>query len=194
MARFTLVLRGALLVAVVAIVAYPMARAYSSSNDALVERGHYLVNGSGCNDCHTPKIFSPDGQMSLNTDLLLSGHPASEKLPDYDPEWVKPGNWVLFNDDLTACVGPWGVTCAANLTPDEQTGIGLWTKEHFIKALRTGKHMGEGRPIMPPMPWQGISQYSDDDLGAIFAYLKSIKPVANAVPAPVLAPPPPSGN
>lgn len=190
MARFTRVLRGMLLVAVVAIVVYPMARAYSESNDALVERGHYLVNGSGCNDCHSPKIFGPHGEMSLNPDLLLSGHPASEKLPEYDAEWTRPGQWVLFTDDLTACVGPWGVTCAANLTPDEQTGIGLWTEDHFIQALRTGKHMGQGRPIMPPMPWQGISQYSDDDLRAIFAYLKSIKPVKNAVPAPVLAPPP----
>lgn len=177
-------------VAVVCVVAYPMVAVSGESAD-LVERGRYLVNTSGCHDCHTPKLFGPHGEMKLNTELLLSGHPAGAELPEYDPAWVAPGQWVIMTQDLTACVGPWGVTYAANLTPDDQTGIGLWKVEHFMKAMRTGKHMGEGRPIMPPMPWEGIAQFTDDDLEAIFAYFKSIKPVKNAVPAPKLAPPPP---
>jgi hypothetical protein len=185
------VLRLLWFVAVIGVVVYPMARAYSGSNADLVERGRYLVDTGGCHDCHTPKIFTPDGRMTLNTELLLSGHPADAALPTYDAAWVKPGQWVIMTQDLTAYVGPWGVTYAANLTSDEQTGIGLWKKEHFIGAMRSGKHMGEGRPIMPPMPWEGIANYTDEDLGAIFAYLQSTQPVKNAVPAPQLAPPPP---
>jgi hypothetical protein len=90
-----------------------------------------------------------------------------------------------MNDNLTAFVGPWGMSFAANLTPDEQTGIGLWSEEHFINAMRTGKHMGAGRPILPPMPWSNLSRATDEDLQAMFAYFKSLKPVRNQVPAPV---------
>jgi hypothetical protein len=92
---------------------------------------------------------------------------------------------VLFSEDLTACVGPWGVTCSANLTPDQNTGLGLWTEEMFIAAMRTGKHMGAGRPIMPPMPWFSVAELTDDDLRAVFAYLRSLPPVKNAVPVPM---------
>jgi hypothetical protein len=49
----------------------------------------------------------------------------------------------------------------------------------------SGKHMGAGRPILPPMPWQNLSQAIDEDLRTIFAYLKSLPPVKNAVPAPI---------
>ena len=87
--------------------------------------------------------------------------------------------------DLTAWIGPWGITYTQILTPDDPTGIGTWTDEIFIKALRTGKHMGIGRPIMPPMPWQTIGQSTDEDLKAIFAYLKSLPPIHNQVPDPV---------
>ena len=55
----------------------------------------------------------------------------------------------------------------------------------FIKAMRTGRHMGYGRPILPPMPWQDIGSLKDEDLKAIFAYLRTIRPVSNHVPLPV---------
>lgn len=152
-----------------------------------VERGKYLVTVGGCNDCHSPKVWTPEGIPMPDENRLLSGHQATEKLPEYQKDWVKPGNWVLLSGNFTACVGPWGVSFAANLTPDEQTGIGLWTEDVFISALRTGKHMGKGRPILPPMPWPGLAQMTDEDLGAIFAYLKSIPPVKNQVPAPIMA-------
>lgn len=74
---------------------------------------------------------------------------------------------------------------SANLTPDNQTGIGLWTPDIFVKALRSGLHMGAGRPILPPMPWEMIRKMTDDDLNAVFTYLKSLPPVKNQVPAPV---------
>ncbi|HZQ59913.1 MAG TPA: diheme cytochrome c-553, partial [Casimicrobiaceae bacterium] len=85
--------------------------------------------------------------------------------------------------DLTAWAGPWGVSYAANLTPDK-TGIAGWTVDQFIQAMRTGKHLGVGRPILPPMPWQQIGKLTDRDLRAIYAYLKSLKPIDNQVPAP----------
>jgi hypothetical protein len=92
---------------------------------------------------------------------------------------------MLFNDHLTAAVGPWGVSFAMNLTPDDETGTGRWTEEHFVQAMRTGKHLGAGRPILPPMPWPNLQHATDDDLKSIFTYLKSIKPIKNAVPQPI---------
>jgi mono/diheme cytochrome c family protein len=161
----------------------PAART-SANKDPRIARGEYLVNAGSCNDCHSPKVMTERGPLP-DTARLLSGHPAGTKLPPFDAKDVGPGKWVLFTEDLTACVGPWGITRAANLTPDENTGIGLWTEEMFVNAIRTGKHMGMGRPIMPPMPWPNVATLTDDDLKAVFAYLKSLPPVKNAVPAPV---------
>lgn len=88
----------------------------------------------------------------------------------------------MFTQDISAAVNPWGASFAANLTPDNETGIGTWNEEMFVNALRTGKHLGAGRPIMPPMPWELVRQHSDEDLKAMFAYLKSLKPIKNKVP------------
>jgi mono/diheme cytochrome c family protein len=154
------------------------------TSDGLVARGKYLVNFGGCNDCHSPKIMTDRGPVP-DPKRLLSGHPETEKLPAFDKQLVTTSGWVLFTPDLTAAVGPWGVTCAYNLTPDENTGIGLWTEKMFIGALRTGKHMGAGRAIMPPMPWMNMNELTDEDLSAIYAYLMSIPPVKNAVPPPL---------
>jgi hypothetical protein len=85
----------------------------------------------------------------------------------------------------TAWAGPWGVSFTANLTPDAETGIGEWTFETFRSALRTGRHMGRGRPILPPMPWPVYGQMTDADLEAIFTYLKSRPAVKNRVPEPL---------
>jgi hypothetical protein len=91
-----------------------------------------------------------------------------------------------MSPDITAFAGPWGISYAANLTSDSATGIGAWTEEQFIKSMRTGKHLGaeNGRPILPPMPWPFISKMTDEDLSAVYAYLKSLPPVSNRVPAP----------
>ena len=93
----------------------------------------------------------------------------------------------------TAYVGPWGISYAANLTPDENTGLGIWTEEMFVAAIRTGKHMGQSRPIMPPMPWPAYRHMTDEDLRAIFAYLRTVPPIVNHVPEyqPPAAPPQP---
>ncbi len=153
------------------------------SHDSLVKRGAYLVGVMGCNDCHSPKIMSPTGPIP-DPDLLLSGHPASMPIAKVDTNIMH--NWVLFNMMNTAIVGPWGVSFSANLTSDS-TGIGNWSEDQFKTALRQGKSKGiaSNRMLLPPMPWQGYKNMKDDELKAIFAYLKSTKPVKNHVPAPI---------
>lgn len=152
----------------------------------IVEKGKYLLVVGGCNDCHTPKVMTPQGPM-LDTTKILSGHPAGSPLPEITYDATKPGNWVLLSGTLTAAVGPWGISYAANLTPDSTTGIGGWTVENFIGSIRKGKHLGQdgGRPLLPPMPWQNIAQWKDEDLTALFTYIKTLPPISNAVPAPV---------
>ena len=154
--------------------------------DALVKRGQYLTTIGGCNDCHTPKKMTEHGP-ALDETKILSGHPAASQLPPISESALKPGQWVNMAPDVTAFVGPWGISYAANLTSDSATGIGAWTKESFVKAMRTGKHLGmeNGRPIMPPMPWEGVAQMTDEDLEAVFAFLKSLPAISNKVPDPV---------
>lgn len=144
------------------------------------KRGEDLVNAIGCHDCHTPKKFTENG-MELDFDRLLSGHPADEVLPPYDETTAK--SYLLFNMGLTAATGPWGTSFGANLTPDA-TGLGAWTEGQFLTAIKKGLYKGmEGsRPLLPPMPWQSYRNLPDDDLKAIFAYLKTLKPVENIVP------------
>lgn len=151
----------------------------------LVEMGKYLVETSACHDCHTPKIFGPEG-MQLDTTKLLSGHPADFKLYEVDMSMVGPGKWILTNDHLTAWVGPWGLSYAANLTPDNATGIGAVSEDMFIKTLREGKMKGVGRNILPPMPWDVYGKMTDEDLKAIYAYLRTVPMVKNQVPNPSL--------
>jgi mono/diheme cytochrome c family protein len=156
----------------------------------LVERGKYLVQFGGCSDCHSPKIMTPQGPVPDDT-KLLSGSPSTTLVPEIPGNVLAPGKWgVLSSDDLTIWAGPWGVSFTANLTPDPNNGLGKWTEAMFIKALRTGKHMGEGRMILPPMPWQGVGSLTDADLKAVFAYLHSLKPIDNTVHDPI----PPAGQ
>jgi hypothetical protein len=152
--------------------------------EQLVQRGEYLVKIMGCNDCHSPKSMGPQGP-SVIQELMLSGYPSERPLPKVDQAALKNG-WMLMNEDLTAAVGPWGISFAGNLTSD-QTGIGNWTEENFKRALKEGKYKGlEGtRSLLPPMPWTNFTNISDDDVSAIFAYLKSTKPVRNVVPVAV---------
>ena len=151
---------------------------------AMVERGNYLVRTSACHDCHTPwklGLNGPEPDMSR----ALSGHPQDLELPPPPPP---VGPWIAtFADTMTAWAGPWGISYTANLTSDELTGIGAWTEDIFVNAIRTGRHWGQSRPILPPMPWQVYRQMTDDDLRAIFAYLKTVPPVRNQVPAPIIA-------
>jgi len=150
-----------------------------------VERGRYLVQAGGCHDCHTPKKMGPQGPEP-DLSRALSGHPEGSKLPS--PPRLPEGPWAAVASwDLTAWSGPWGVSYTFNLTSDENTGIGSWSEETFVKTLRTGRHMGVSRPILPPMPWQNYSTLEEEDLKAIYAYLRSLPPIRNRVPQPVIA-------
>lgn len=153
------------------------------TNDSLVKRGDYLVTVMGCDDCHSPKVMGPQGPQ-LDMEHRLSGYPAERPVAKVDGAASKAG-WVLFGGDLTSAVGPWGMSFAANLTSDS-TGVGNWSEAQFFTAMRKGKIKGieSNRDMLPPMPWQNFRNLTDDDLRAIFAYLKSTKPVHNVVPAP----------
>jgi mono/diheme cytochrome c family protein len=156
-----------------------------------IERGAYLVTIGGCNDCHTPLKMGPQGPEP-DRSRLLSGHPEQLAMPPAPPLPKGPWMWTGAATN-TAFAGPWGVSYARNLTPDQVTGIGIWNEEMFIKTLRTGKHWGVSRPILPPMPWQNLRQMKEEDLRDIYAYLQSLKPIHNQVPDAVLAPPPGKG-
>jgi mono/diheme cytochrome c family protein len=145
-----------------------------------VERGLYLVNGIGCNDCHTPLKMTDHGPEPDMT-RMLSGHPAALKMTR--PPKLGAGPWAWTGAITnTAFAGPWGVSYAANLTPEQNSGLGIWTEDMFVRALRTGKHMGTSREILPPMPWPAFRNLTDEDLKAIYAYLRTIPPVVNQVP------------
>ena len=146
-----------------------------------VARGKYLVQFGDCSACHTPLKFGPNGPEP-DMARFLSGHPEGTKLP---PPELKLGPWFAATAGMTAWAGPWGISYAANLTPEKGSGLGIWTEEMFIKTMRTGKHMGAGRDILPPMPWQAAATLADDDLRAIFAYLQTIPSVTNHVPMPI---------
>lgn len=148
-----------------------------------VARGKYLVDATGCADCHTPLKMGPKGPEP-DMQRHLTGHPEGLKMP---PAPTLPeGPWAVVSSATnTAWAGPWGVSFTANLTPDKETGLGEWTERDFIQTFRTGRRMGKGREILPPMPIHAFSNFSDEDLGAIHAYLQTLPPVKNKVPEPV---------
>ena len=161
------------------------AEAASTPNQSPAERGKYLVTVGGCNDCHSPKTFGPNGP-EVDMTKQLSGNPSTDKLPPVPKGLIGPmGFGTVANNHLTAWVGPWGVSYAMNLTPDKETGLGSWTPEMFVNAIRTGKHQGTGRPILPPMPWNWYRNMTDDDLKAVFAYLQTLPPIKNPIPDPL---------
>lgn len=170
-------------------ITYFMIACQSKKNEAEVQsaedlrtRGEYLVTILGCNDCHTPKLMTDHGPVP-DQSRLLAGYPSGQHLPPInDPLILK--DYALFSQDLTATIGPWGTSFAANLTPDP-TGLGNWTFENFERVFREGKFKGleNGRPILPPMPWQNLQKIKPEELNAIWTYLRSIPPVKNTVPA-----------
>jgi|RhiMethySRZTD1v2_1073278.scaffolds.fasta_scaffold42721_3 mono/diheme cytochrome c family protein len=161
-------------------------RGEDTTRQAQIERGKYLVTIGGCNDCHTPWKMGehgPEPDMSR----MLSGHPETMAMPP-GPKADMPWG-ATAAATMTAWSGPWGVSFTANLTPDP-SGLGAWNEDIFINTMRTGKHWGQSRPILPPMPWFNYGKMTDDDLKAVFAYLQSIPPVHNNVPLPI----PPGGG
>ena len=123
--------------------------------DPQIERGKYLVSLGGCNDCHTPGVFlgKPDFARAL------AGSEVGFEMPRL------------------------GVFHGPNLTPDRETGLGTWTAEQIVTAIRKGQRP-DGRELAPIMPWRGFSVLTDEDALAIATYLKSLPPVKNKVPGP----------
>jgi mono/diheme cytochrome c family protein len=158
--------------------------AFAADVDAAkVARGKYLVTTGGCNDCHTPWHLGPSGPEP-DMSRMLSGHP--ESLSIEQPAAAPTAPWEsIASNTHTAHSGPWGVSFTANLTPDAETGLGKWTLATFTQTIRTGRHLGRGRKILPPMPIPMYRNFNDEDLAAIFTYLQSIPPLKNRVPEPL---------
>ena len=155
---------------------------------AQVTRGAELVNEWKCNYCHTPELKGADGKPVPNPQKLLSGHPQDEKIPGVSDMVITSPEFMEFLDNLENTV--WAtnddLVFASNLTPDIETGIGSWTEAQFVETLRSGIHMGLGRRILYPMPWQELAQLPDGDLISIYAYLRTIDPVSNNVPPAIV--------
>lgn len=160
------------------------------------EWGEHLVIIGGCDDCHSPKMMTDHGP-EVNPDLRLSGNPAGSPDPVVDRAKFEQLGQFAAGGNMTAFVGPWGVSYAANLTPHE-TGIGSWSREQFFTAIRKGKFHGmeNGRDLLPPMPWFNFAKMTDEELNAVFAFLKTLKPIDNLVssPKPPVSPPPTAMN
>lgn len=184
-ATIALALSGAVLTTLIATASAPdpQTRPASAAHRSPVELGAYLVRTMGCNDCHTPYKLGPKGPEP-DMSRALSGHPEGVKMPP--PPTLPPGPWLTLNAATnTAFAGPWGVSFAMNLTSDKETGLGDWTEEQFVETMRTGRHQGKGRALLPPMPFQMLGNLVPEEVKAIFAYLRSLAPIRNRVPQPV---------
>ncbi len=171
-----------LLTTLIASLAGSLATAAEEKPDPIA-RGKYLVTIAACHDCHTPLKVGPNGPEPDMT-RMLSGHPESFVVTT--PASLKGGPWeTAVSGTMTAWSGAWGVSFTANLTPDPETGLGRWTLRNFLDTIRSGRHLGRGRPILPPMPIEVYKQMTDEDLAAVFAYLQSIPAVRNRVPEPL---------
>jgi hypothetical protein len=158
-------------------------RTAKAADAKTVARGQYLVKIAACNDCHTPWKVGPNGPEPDMT-RMLSGHDESMTLPPAPR--LPPGPWLVTAAATnTAWSGPWGVSYTANLTPDPETGLGKWTLRNFVDTIRTGRHMGRGRPVLPPMPIPMYRNFTDEDLEAIYTYLRTIPAIRNRVPEPL---------
>ncbi len=157
--------------------------------ESQVKWGEHLVTVSACHDCHTPKKMTAMGP-DIDSAFLFAGYMAGSPVPEVNRKEMQDKG-LAVTGDLTSWVGPWGISYTANLTSDS-TGIGAWKEEQFFRAIREGKSKGlaSNRDLLPPMPWQMYRHMTDNELNAIFAYLKTTKPIKNVVPPPV----PPATN
>jgi mono/diheme cytochrome c family protein len=128
------------------------AKAKPDGSASVIERGHKLAIYGGCVDCHTP------GALFGSPDF-------SRQLSGSELGWT----------------GPWGTTYARNLTPDLETGLGYYNEKEIVLALRSGKRL-DGKPMLPPMPWQNIASLSEADMHALVAYLQCLPPVEHKSP------------
>ena len=190
--RETLTLTAAALVASIAVIVVandsqpvpPPAQKRAMTREEQIARGKYMVTIGGCHDCHTPWILQANGKPGPDMSRALSGHPQDFPIPE--PVRLNTDRFAVAIAPMnTAYSGPWGVSFAANLTPDVHTGTGIWTFDIFKNTIRNGRHWGVARPLLPPMPWFNYREMTDEDLAAVFAYTRTLKPIRNQVPEPV---------
>lgn len=122
----------------------------------LVKRGRYLVHAQMCGLCHTPVNHTG---IYRGDDFYLAGG-------------MRVGAY------------PHGVFVSRNLTSDPETGLGRWTEDQIINALRNGRARGRVLNFWD-MPWQMYHNLAADDARAIARYLKTLPPVRNRIPAPL---------
>ena len=138
--------------------------AIAQTQEELLSLGKYIFTSvQGC-ACHTPR--NRDGSYNMN--MRLAGAPSKPppKGPPANTGWRNPR---------------WKKLYAKNITPDPETGIGKWTESDFFTAMRTGL-TPDRRVLDPFMPWGHFKGITDTDMKAIWAYLRSIKPIKNKVP------------
>lgn len=123
-----------------------------ASTAKLIERGKYLATVANCNDCHTPGT-------------LFGAPDFSRQLSGSELGWN----------------GPWGTSYARNLTPDMETGLGYYSAQDIVNAIKSG-HRLDGKPMLPPMPWQDYQAFPAQDLLAIATFLKSLPPIVHKAP------------
>lgn len=192
--RNSVILGGAALVASLAIILAanaskpvapkPQPHVKQLSRAEQIARGRYLVTIGGCHDCHTPWIMQPSGVPGPDMSRALSGHPQDFRITEQAQ--LKSDRWGYAGAATnTAFSGAWGVSFAANLTPDVHTGTGIWTFDIFKNTIRNGRHWGVARPLLPPMPWFNYREMTDEDLAAVFAYTRTLKPIRNEVQQPL---------
>jgi len=122
------------------------------ADEAQIARGRYLVIIAGCSDCHTPGA--------------LMGAPDMKR--------------YLGGSDVGFSIPTQGVFVGQNLTPDKETGLGNWSDEQIVTAIRKGKRP-DGRKLSGVMPYAALSHLTDEDASAMVAFLRSVPPVSNKV-------------
>ncbi len=153
-----------------------------------IEIGQAIVEGWNCSFCHSPEIKGPDGNPIPDPKRYMSGHPADEEIPSVPDMVITSPEWMEFLDNLDPTV--WAtdnlIVFSANLTPDDETGIGTWTEVEFVQTIREGRHRGIERRIKYPMPWRELSELSDEELLSVYEYLMTLEPVNNKVPPSIV--------
>ncbi len=135
--------------------ASPILAGEACADDAQTQRGKYLVQIGGCSDCHTP------GGMLGQPDMAR----------------------YLGGSDVGFAIPGVGIYLGQNLTPDKETGLGAWSDDQIVAALRTGKRP-DGRMLSEVMPYPSFAHLTDQDAQAIVAFLRSLPPIKNKVPGP----------
>lgn len=153
-----------------------------------IEIGQAVVEGWNCSFCHSPQIKGPESKAIADPDRYMSGHPSDEKIPTIPDMVITSPEWMEFLDNLDSTV--WAtdnlIVFSANLTPDDETGIGTWTETEFVETIREGRHRGIERRIKYPMPWRELGELSDEELLSVYEYLMTLQPVNNKVPASIV--------